>query len=566
MQFFKRKIWRVSVALLMMSACLPMALTAYGKQKQEFIVVVDAGHGGDDNGSAENQAVEKDINLKVARKLGELLGKMKDTRVVFTREGDSFVSLSRRAEIANEADAHLLISIHTNSAPGNPNSANKLGVSTFSYYPDKNLQNRMVTDRENSVIELDETDRQTFATFSPAPRQDIYKHSKVFAEDVMEQMMAIGRKNDGKKSGGNITGYVLLGAAEMPGVLIELDYICNPEQAAYLNSYKGQEELAEAIFEAVKEYEKYFRKTVEPQLAKAARKEGNDAGKGKAAKDYPQISKEQVAKEVAEAEKKATDTGIPDTREYQPQAPQSTEGLEAPENQEPASGRRSTRAGRRHRQTTTSTPSAEETSVTSTEEAGTVLAVAQTEDEEIASTSTPIPVSNDNQTKEKGARKSLKSKDKKDKSEEKEQEKESKGKKNSKDKKKDKEEQKRTPEPKQKGGKGSKEAPDATAQTSQQSDSGESVEQPVEPRQHHRTKPRRSRVRTEYRILVLTSDRELKPDDSSFKGIAVESFRENNQYKYTHGRGSKREDLTELLEIVREKFPDATIIERTTSE
>ena len=87
---------------------------------KELVVVIDAGHGGHDPGAVGRISKEKNINLKVALKLGQLIEeKCPDTKVVYTRKKDVFVRLDRRAEIANNAKADLFISIHTNSVAKN---------------------------------------------------------------------------------------------------------------------------------------------------------------------------------------------------------------------------------------------------------------------------------------------------------------------------------------------------------------------------------------------------------------------------------------------------------------
>ena len=85
---------------------------------EKTVVVIDAGHGGRDPGAVGKKAREKDINLNVALKLGSLIEKnCPQTRVIYTRKKDVFVSLEKRANIANNAKADLFISIHTNALP-----------------------------------------------------------------------------------------------------------------------------------------------------------------------------------------------------------------------------------------------------------------------------------------------------------------------------------------------------------------------------------------------------------------------------------------------------------------
>jgi len=81
-------------------------------------VVIDAGHGGRDSGAVGKNAKEKDIALAVALKLGHYIEEnMPDVKVVYTRTKDVFPELWKRAEIANEAEADLFISIHVNASP-----------------------------------------------------------------------------------------------------------------------------------------------------------------------------------------------------------------------------------------------------------------------------------------------------------------------------------------------------------------------------------------------------------------------------------------------------------------
>ena len=85
--------------------------SVYAKDKN-FIVVLDAGHGGRDTGNRGNGYYEKKIALNIALTIGSLLEKQNGIKVIYTRKTDIFVDLIERANIANKANADLLISIH----------------------------------------------------------------------------------------------------------------------------------------------------------------------------------------------------------------------------------------------------------------------------------------------------------------------------------------------------------------------------------------------------------------------------------------------------------------------
>ena len=109
--------------ILYISICLwllvsPLCIgNLWGK---DFVVVIDAGHGGHDPGAIGKISKEKNINLNVALKLGNLIKRnCDDVKVVYTRSRDVFIPLDRRAEIANNAKADLFISVHTNALANN---------------------------------------------------------------------------------------------------------------------------------------------------------------------------------------------------------------------------------------------------------------------------------------------------------------------------------------------------------------------------------------------------------------------------------------------------------------
>ena len=135
------------------------------QKAKDFVVVIDPGHGGNDPGAVGKISKEKNINLNVALKVGNLIKKnCKDVKVVYTRDKDIFIPLARRAEIANNAKADLFISIHTNAVANNRTIK---GASTWTLGLARSDANLAVAQRENSVI-LYESDYKTrYAGFNP---------------------------------------------------------------------------------------------------------------------------------------------------------------------------------------------------------------------------------------------------------------------------------------------------------------------------------------------------------------------------------------------------------------
>lgn len=217
-------------------------------------VVIDAGHGGHDKGAVgHNGLLEKDINLSVALKLGAYLEERLGVNVVYTRKDDRFITLRDRGKIANQAGGKLFISIHSNAS----RNRDAYGTETFFLGTDKTEAARRVMERENSVIKLEENpeiyeqyDEQSLIVQTLA--QSAYlRSSEQLASLIEEQFVTrVGRTSRGVKQA---RFYVLWGAS-MPAVLVELGFITNAREAAFLRTDIGQDYLASAIFRAVRAF------------------------------------------------------------------------------------------------------------------------------------------------------------------------------------------------------------------------------------------------------------------------------------------------------------------------
>lgn len=238
-------------------ACLlfgGVAMTMAGDKP--FVVVIDAGHGGKDPGASGYvlKLKEKDINLKTALKLGDLLSKEKNVKVLYTRKKDVFIPLDDRAQIANKAKADLFISIHVNAAE------NRSARGTESYAVGSSSANLEVAKRENAVM-LYESDYKTkYRGFDPNSTESYImfdflqskymEQSIAFASGIERNFVKAGRSSRGVKQ----AGFWVLKQAAMPAVLVELGYISNKEEEAFLAKDKNLDKLAESIANAFVQY------------------------------------------------------------------------------------------------------------------------------------------------------------------------------------------------------------------------------------------------------------------------------------------------------------------------
>jgi N-acetylmuramoyl-L-alanine amidase len=228
---------------------------------KDFVVVIDAGHGGHDPGAIGKISKEKNINLNIALKVGNLIKRnCKDAKVIYTRSKDVFIPLARRAEIANNAKADLFISIHTNALANNRTAK---GASTWTLGLAKSEANLEVAKRENAVI-LYESDYKTrYAGFNPNSAesyiifefmQDKYMEQSVhLASLVQKQFRHTCKRID---RGVHQAGFLVLKASAMPSILIELGFISTPEEERYLNSEEGANTMAKGIYHAFLNYKR----------------------------------------------------------------------------------------------------------------------------------------------------------------------------------------------------------------------------------------------------------------------------------------------------------------------
>ena len=228
-------------------------------------IVIDAGHGGKDPGAVGKKAKEKDITLAVAKKVGaKIKQQYPDVKVYYTRTTDVFVELMERANIANRNDADLFISIHCNSVAKSPKTG---GAETFIMGDHRNSANLAVAKRENASILYESNAEANYGGFDPNSTEayiafsfiqsEFKQRSLEFAELVQNQLVGSAKRYD---RGVQQAGFLVLYKTAMPSVLVELGFISNPTEEAYMQSADGQNALAAAIANAFKTYKTNFEK------------------------------------------------------------------------------------------------------------------------------------------------------------------------------------------------------------------------------------------------------------------------------------------------------------------
>ncbi|WP_296682737.1 N-acetylmuramoyl-L-alanine amidase [Flavobacterium sp.] len=231
-------------------------------QNSKFKVTLDAGHGAHDYGAVYSGRIEKNIALAVVLKVGQILEKTKKIDVVYTRNTDVFIDLIERANIANRAKSDIFVSIHCNA---NKNTAAD-GTETYVMGLSKLASNLEVAKKENSVITKEKDYKQKYDGFDPnSPesllgftlmQEEFLDNSIILASKIEEQFGKLGKKL--RHGGVKQERFMVLHKAYMPRVLVEMGFVSNPVEGDLLNSEEGQDELAEAIANAIMSYRNEF--------------------------------------------------------------------------------------------------------------------------------------------------------------------------------------------------------------------------------------------------------------------------------------------------------------------
>lgn len=222
----------------------------------KFVVVLDAGHGGHDPGNLGNGYLEKNIALKIVLKVGEILERNPNIKVIYTRKDDTFVDLYRRGEIANKANADLFVSVHCDS-----HSSDAHGAGTFVLGLHANKQNFEIAKKENSVIYLEDNYESRYAAYDINSPESIIGLT-IMQEEFLDQSINLAKlmqenfSNKLKRTDRKVkqAGFIVLHQTFMPSVLVETGFLTNKVEGAYLNSTKGHNEMGKAIADAILTY------------------------------------------------------------------------------------------------------------------------------------------------------------------------------------------------------------------------------------------------------------------------------------------------------------------------
>lgn len=281
--------------------------------ERKVIVAVDAGHGGKDPGShGPGGTLEKNVTLAVARALADEINRQPGMKAVLTRDGDEFIPLKRRYEIAREQNADMFVSIHADAY----SSGDARGSSVWVLSPRGKSSEaaRWLADRENRAdliggVSLDDKDDSLAAVLLDLQQGYAIQASESIAGNVLKALGKLGPTHRGYVEHAN---FVVLRSPDVPSILVETAFISNPSEERKLRDPGHQRQLAEAVMGGVKNY---FEST--PPLgtwfaAQALRRSGALA-KAAAPENKPaRVSAERPVTELADARDDRADADVRD--------------------------------------------------------------------------------------------------------------------------------------------------------------------------------------------------------------------------------------------------------------
>lgn len=223
---------------------------------RDVVIAIDAGHGGDDPGAIGPTGVrEKDVVLAIARKLKEQIEREPGMRAVMIRDGDYFIPLKNRVQLARERyRADLFVSVHADSF--RDKRASGSSVYTLSPHGASSEQARLLAEKENASdliggVSLDDKDDLLASVLLDLSQTASIEASSDVASRVLSGLKSVNRLH---KSRVEQAAFRVLKSPDLPSILVETAFISNPKEERLLRTTSYQQKLADAIMSGVRGY------------------------------------------------------------------------------------------------------------------------------------------------------------------------------------------------------------------------------------------------------------------------------------------------------------------------
>ena len=223
--------------------------------RRNIIVAIDAGHGGQDPGATgKNGSHEKDVTLRIARKLQALVNKQPGMRGVLTRKDDRYITLRGRIRLARRAKADMFISIHADSSRSR--EARGSSVFVLSERGASDEAAKWLADRENAAdliggVSLDDKDATLAKVLLDLSQSATIESSDILAKSILKEIHRVAPVH---KHTVQHARFVVLKSPDIPSLLVETAFISNPSEERRLNSNAFENKLAKAMLRGITHY------------------------------------------------------------------------------------------------------------------------------------------------------------------------------------------------------------------------------------------------------------------------------------------------------------------------
>ncbi len=243
------------------------------REQKPIIIAIDAGHGGEDPGARGlSGLLEKDVTLRIARKLAALVNETPGYKAVLTRKGDYFIALRGRTAVARKAQADLFISIHANSMP-TPREIRGASVYVVSERGASSEHAKMLANLENAAdmiggVDLHSQHDDVASVLLDISQTAVREASFDLGSRLLESLGSVNRL---QKSDVQQASFAVLKSPDMPSALVETAFLSHPEDERLLAQNDFQDSLASSLLAGIKGYFGLYRPQQQLVYAEAPR-------------------------------------------------------------------------------------------------------------------------------------------------------------------------------------------------------------------------------------------------------------------------------------------------------
>lgn len=229
---------------------------AHPEPTRDFLVAIDAGHGGIDPGAVGQQGIlEKNITLAIAQKLEKLVWQDPHIKALMIRNEDKYLDLRTRANIAREHKANLFISIHADAMPNN-NTAKGGSVYMLSPSGASSEAAEWLAQRENASDLVDGTRLRDKDEILASVLLDLSQNNALEASAYAGKAVlnALDRVTANHLDNVQQAAFMVLRSPDVPSILVETGFLSTPSEESKLADEVHQQQIAQAIFDGIRTY------------------------------------------------------------------------------------------------------------------------------------------------------------------------------------------------------------------------------------------------------------------------------------------------------------------------